>query len=82
MMNDPSSESLVVSLQHLTLCNGSFYGDVQPWKGHYKPTYCRQVRRPPPDNQQVNDDGINDQSDVGQNELLLAELSENLPNTV
>ena len=45
MMNDPKAEPLVVSLQRLSLCKGSFSPDAQPWRGHYKPRRRRQVRR-------------------------------------
>ena len=36
MMNDPSAEPLIVSLQRLSLCNGSFSSNTEPWRGHYK----------------------------------------------
>ena len=67
IMNDPNSEPLVVSLQRLSLCNGSFSGDIQPWKGHYKPRRHRQVRRPPPENSQV-DEVTSNQDDTSQNQ--------------
>ena len=44
MMNDPKAELIVVSLQHLSLCKGTFSSDTQPWKGHYKPRRRRQIR--------------------------------------
>ena len=53
MMNDPSAEPIHVSLQRLSLCNGAFSSDTQPWRGHCKNRRRRQIRRPgncpPPD---------------------------------
>ena len=45
MMNNPKAEPIVVSLQRLSLCKGTFSSDTQPWKGHYKPRRRRQIRR-------------------------------------
>ena len=63
MMNDPTAEPLIVSLQRLSLCNGSFSHDTQPWRGHYKPRRRRQIRRPqggncPPAEVQDLDDNV------------------------
>ena len=44
MMNDPKAEPIVVSLQRLSLCKGTFSSDTQPWKGHFKPWKRRQIR--------------------------------------
>ena len=61
MMNDPTAEPLIVSLQRLSLCNGSFSHDTQPWRGHYKPWRRRQIRRPQGGNcppAEVQDDNV------------------------
>ena len=48
MMNDPNAEPLVVSLQRLSLCNGSFSSGTQPWRGHCKARRRRKIRRSTP----------------------------------
>ena len=46
MMNDPSAEPLIVSLQHLSLCNSSFSSNTEPCRGHYKSRRRCRIRRP------------------------------------
>ena len=45
MMNGPRAEPIVVSLQRLSLCNGSFSSGTQPWRDHFKSRRWRLIRR-------------------------------------
>jgi len=46
LVNEPDSEPLIVSLQWLSPCNGSFSPGVHSWRGHLKQRICPKVRRP------------------------------------
>ena len=56
MMNDPRAEPIVVSLQRLSLCNGSFSSGTQPWRGHFKSRRRRLIRRTTQSGNKTQDD--------------------------